>query len=152
VQRIASELRPGLLDNIGLSAAIEWQATQFQERTGVECDIICEPHDIVLNQTVSTTIFRVFQEALTNIARHAAASRVEITLKKGPEEIELVVCDNGRGITEQEIADPKSFGLMGIRERVHSLAGEVKMAAEREGGTTVAIRIPLSEDEEKPID
>ena len=152
VQRIASELRPGLLDNIGLSAAMEWQTTQFQERTGLECDIICEPHDIVLDQTISTTVFRVFQEALTNVARHAVATRVEITLKKGSGAIELEVCDNGRGITEKEISDPKSFGLMGIRERVHSLGGEVKISANNDEGTTIGIRIPLSEDEESSGD
>jgi len=142
VQRISSELRPGLLDNLGLSAAIEWQADQFQNRTGIDCDIICEPHDIVLDPTRSTVIFRAFQESLTNIARHAHATQVEITLKKKAAETELTVRDNGRGITEDEIADPTSFGLMGIRERVQALGGTVEVVGVPNLGTTMVIRIP----------
>lgn len=143
LQRISSELRPGLLDDIGLSAAIEWQTGQFQERTGIECDIICEPFEIVLDTTVSTVIYRIFQEAITNIARHAKATRTEIILKKGPDDIELTVSDNGRGITELEISDHRSFGLMGIRERVFSLGGTVEITGIENEGTTVKIDIPL---------
>jgi PAS domain S-box-containing protein len=149
VQRISSDLRPGLLDDLGLSAAIEWQTDQFQNRTGLECDIISEPDDIVLDQTRSTAIFRIFQETLTNIARHANATKVEIMLKEEPTEIELEVCDNGRGITEREMSDPKSFGLMGIKERVHSLGGVVEISGVENQGTTVRVRIP-TEGKEDP--
>ena len=142
VQRISSELRPGLLDNLGLSAAIEWQAGQFRDRMGVKCDFISEPEDIVLDQTRSTAIFRIFQETCTNIGRHANATRVEIVLKETPEEIELRVTDNGRGIADEEISNPKSFGLMGIRERALSLGGEVEILGARDKGTTVRVRIP----------
>jgi PAS domain S-box-containing protein len=144
VQRISSELRPGLLDNLGLSAAIEWQADQFQNRIGVKCDIISEPDDIILDQTRSTAIFRIFQETLTNIARHANATKVEVILRKKPAELALEVFDNGKGITEKEISDPKSFGLMGIRERVHSLGGVVKISGTHNKGTTVSIQIPIN--------
>ena len=149
VQRISSELRPGVLDNLGLSAAIEWQTDQFQDRTGVECDIISEPDDIVLDQTRSTAIFRIFQETLTNIARHAKATKIEIGLHERPAEVELKVSDNGKGITEKEISDPKSFGLMGINERVHSLGGAVEIRGVQDKGTTVRVRIP-KDDKEKP--
>ena len=149
VQRISSDLRPGLLDDLGLSAAIEWQTDQFQNRTGLECDIISEPDDIVLDQTRSTAIFRIFQETLTNIARHANATKVEIMLKEEPTEIELEVCDNGRGITEREMSDRKSFGLMGIKERVHSLGGVLEISGVENQGTTVKVRIP-TEGKEDP--
>jgi len=149
VQRISSELRPGLLDNLGLSAAIDWQAGQFNDRMGVTCDFISDPEDIVLDQTRSTAIFRIFQETITNIARHAKATRAEIFLKETPTEVELRVSDNGKGITKEQISDPKSFGLMGIRERALSLGGEVEISGAENKGTTVWVRIPKdgAEDE-----
>jgi PAS domain S-box-containing protein len=152
VQRISSELRPGLLDNLGLSAAIEWQAGQFQDRTGVACDFISEPEDIVLDQTRSTAIFRIFQETCTNIARHADATKAEIVIKETLEEIELRVTDNGKGVKENEISNPKSFGLMGIRERVLSLGGEVEIFGAENKGTTVRVRIPKNDAGEETGD
>jgi len=149
VQRISSELRPGLLDNLGLSAAIEWQASQFQNRTGVECTVTSEPEDIVLDQTRSTALFRICQETLTNIARHAHATRVEIILREKNAEVEMEVCDNGKGIMEEKISNPKSFGLMGIRERVHSLGGVVRISGAENKGTTVRVQIPT--DGREPI-
>jgi PAS domain S-box-containing protein len=148
VQRISSELRPGLLDNLGLSAAMEWQTGQFQERTGISCDIICEPNEIVLDHTHSTALFRIFQETLTNIIRHADATSVEIVLREKKGNVELTVTDNGKGITEQEIADPKSFGLMGINERVHSLGGIVEISGSKNKGTTVRVSVPASGSED----
>ncbi|MFC1764169.1 PAS domain S-box protein [Planctomycetota bacterium] len=142
VQRISSELRPGLLDHLGLSAAMEWQTGQFQDRTGMSCDIICEPNEIVLDHTRSTAMFRIFQEALTNIIRHAEATRVEIVLREKDGDVELMVTDNGKGITEQEIEDPKSFGLMGIKERLYSLGGTVTISGSKDKGTTVWVRVP----------
>jgi len=142
VQKISSDLRPGLLDNLGLSAAMEWQTGQFQNQTGILCDIICEPNEIVLDQTRSTALFRIFQETLTNIIRHAEATRVEIALREKGDEIQLTVTDNGKGITEQETSDPKSFGLMGIKERIHSLGGDVEILGINGQGTTVSVSIP----------
>jgi signal transduction histidine kinase len=142
VQRISSELRPGLLDHLGLSAAMEWQTGQFQDRTEISCDIICEPNDIVLDHTRSTALFRIFQETLTNIARHADATRVEVVLREKDSGVELTVTDNGKGITERQIADPKSFGLMGIKERVYSLGGTVAISGGKNKGTTVRVSIP----------
>ena len=128
VRRISSELRPKILDDFGPSAAMEWQTNEFKGRAGIQCDFRSEPDDIVLDQARSTALFRIFQETLTNIARHAQATKVEATLKRHPHTIELSVRDNGVGITEKQSKDPKSWGIMGIRERVHSLGGQVKIA------------------------
>jgi PAS domain S-box-containing protein len=142
-QRILTELRPGLLDDLGLVAAIEWQAEEFQKRTGIKCEATLDPEEIILDQDRSTAIFRIFQETLTNVARHANATKVKVNLKKKAEKLILKVKDDGRGITEKQISDPKSFGLIGIRERVHLFGGESKISGIRDKGTTVTVGIPL---------
>jgi signal transduction histidine kinase len=147
VRRISTELRPGLLDDFGLSAAIEWQANEFCRRAGIDCDISSEPEDIVLDQARSTALFRIFQEALTNIARHANATRVEITLIKNPASVEMKVRDNGQGITEGQVAASTSFGLMGIRERVHALGGDLKISGAPGKGTIVHVTLPIGAEE-----
>jgi signal transduction histidine kinase len=145
VRRISSELRPKLLDDLGLSAAMEWQANEFMSRAGITCDISSEPEDIILDQARSTAFFRIFQETLTNVARHAQATQVEVLLQEFSDTVELVVWDNGQGITESQIANAKSLGIIGMRERVHSLGGELKISGAPARGTTVAVRIPLGE-------
>jgi signal transduction histidine kinase len=145
VRRISSELRPKLLDDLGLSAAMEWQANEFMSRAGITCDISSEPEDIILDQARSTAFFRIFQETLTNIARHAYATHVEVMLQEFPEAVELIVRDNGQGITESQIANAKSLGIIGMRERVHSLGGDLKITGVPNKGTTVAVRIPLGQ-------
>jgi len=147
VQRISSELRPGLLDDLGLSAAVEWQADEFRNRTGIQCETISDPEDIALNQALSTAVFRIFQEALTNIARHANATRVKIILKEKSRKVELTVRDNGKGITEKQISDARSFGLIGMRERVHSFRGDLRISGTPNEGTTVRVSIPLDKKE-----
>ena len=144
VQRISSELRPGLLDDLGLSAAIEWQAKEFQNRTNIQCKIISIPEDIILDKATSTAIFRIFQETLTNIARHANATIVEIMLQQKSGTLELAVHDNGRGITEKEISDSRSFGLIGMQERAHSQGGSLTIRGSLNKGTTVKVYIPTS--------
>jgi PAS domain S-box-containing protein len=145
VKRISSELRPGLLDDLGLSAAIEWQGEEFQNHTGIRCEVSVEPEDIILDQERSIAIFRIFQEALANVARHAKATRVKASLKTKAGKLELKVRDNGRGITEEKISDPKSFGLIGIKERAQFLDGTVEIRGIRDKGTTITVRIPLLE-------
>jgi len=147
VQRISSELRPGLLDDLGLSAAVEWQADEFRNRTGIQCETISDPEDIALNQALSIAVFRIFQEALTNIARHANATRVKIILKEKSGKVELTVRDNGKGITEKQISDARSFGLIGMRERVHSFRGDLRITGTPNKGTTVRVSIPLDKKE-----
>lgn len=149
VQRISSELRPGLLDDLGLSAAIEWQANEFRSRTNIQCKIISIPEDIILDSDSSTAIFRLFQETMTNIARHANATRVEVMLKQKSGTVELIVHDNGKGITEKENSDSGSFGLIGMRERVHSLGGYLTIRGAPNKGTSVEVFIPTSVERRK---
>ena len=143
VHRIVAELRPGLLDDLGLSAAIEWQAEEFQRRTGIPCEVYVDAEDMVANQDISTALFRIFQETLTNTVRHAHASRVHVRLQEKDDEIMLEVSDNGRGITNEEISHPQSFGLLGIRERVHLLKGKVTIVGIPDKGTTLTVHIPF---------
>jgi PAS domain S-box-containing protein len=143
VHRISSQLRPGLLDNLGLIAAIEWQAQEFQERTGIECDLRLPADDLVLDEERATAIFRIFQETLTNVARHAQATRVKIKLIEKVGKLVLRVSDNGRGIPPEQITDPMSLGLIGIRERVYPWGGAVKIKGMRDRGTTVSVTLPL---------
>jgi PAS domain S-box-containing protein len=142
VRRIYGELRPGLLDDFGLLAAIEWEAGEFSKRTDIECDILSDPKDMILPQGLSTAIFRILQETLTNITRHANATKVRIILTKNADRLEMRVSDNGKGIKDQEILEPKSFGIIGMRERVHYLGGNLSISGNR-NGTTVAVTIPM---------
>jgi signal transduction histidine kinase len=142
VHRISAELRPGLLDDFGLAAAIEWQAEEFQRRTGIPCEVSVDPEDYVTDQEISTAIFRIFQETLTNIVRHADASHVSVTLHDKDDKITLTVRDDGRGITEGQISHAQSFGIIGIRERVTLLSGTVEISGKPDQGTTVTVCIP----------
>jgi signal transduction histidine kinase len=143
VQRIATELRPSLLDDLGLSAAIEWQAKEFQKRTGIECRVFLNREDIKATRDRSTAIFRTFQETLTNVLRHAQATRVEVRLMEEKQRLILEVRDNGRGIPDSRIASPKSLGLVGIRERVNAQRGNVRISGAPGRGTTVRVELPL---------
>jgi len=149
VRRISSDLRPGLLDDFGLSAAIEWQVNEFSNRTGIQCGMVSDPEDIVLDQVCSIALFRIFQEALTNIARHANATEVEVILKEMAGKVELRVHDNGKGITEKQVSDARSFGLIGMRERVYYLGGDLIISGTLNKGTTVKASIPISKKGEK---
>jgi len=145
VREIATELRPRMLDDLGLEPAIEWQARDFQERTGIQCELISE--NINLDQERSTAIFRIFQETLTNVARHAKATRVNIRLKEDTDKITLELEDNGRGITEKEIYNPRSLGLLGMRERALLFGGEINITGGQGKGTTVTVCIPVKRQE-----
>jgi len=142
LKRIYMDLRPGMLDHLGLPVAIEWQANEFSKRTGIPCRVTVKPEDMQLDPDLSTAIFRIFQETLTNIARHAEAHRVTVSLKLSGSRIRLIVKDNGKGITEEHMAKAGSFGLLGIRERVSYWGGEVSITGEQGKGTTVDVRIP----------
>jgi len=143
VRRIATELRPGILDDLGLVAAIEWQAQEFQKRTGIECVVSSDLKDTILDQDLNTAFFRIFQETLTNIIRHAQASRVDVNLRQEEGALVLEVKDNGRGISEAELNDTRSIGVLGMRERAALLQGELQITGVPGQGTTVAVRIPL---------
>jgi signal transduction histidine kinase len=142
VRRIATELRPGVLDTAGLLAALEWQASQFQTQTGIVCEVKAEMKETLGNQELNTAFFRIFQEALTNIIRHAKATKVEVHLAEVGGHVVLEVQDNGRGISRAEIHNTKSIGLLGIRERAALLGGSLRIEGERDKGTTLTARIP----------
>lgn len=143
VRRISSELRPSVLDDLGLSEAIEWQAQQFQARTGIICQCDCSLENPDFSQEQSTAVFRILQEALTNVLRHAQATRVEIKIKKEAGEFILTISDNGRGITEDEKADHLSLGLVGMRERSYLVGGNINITGVEGMGTVVTVRIPI---------
>jgi sigma-B regulation protein RsbU (phosphoserine phosphatase) len=143
VQRISSELRPGVLDYLGLPAAIKWQAGEFRDRAGIQCVFSILPEDVELDQNLSIAIFRIFQETLNNVVRHAEATKVEIDLLETDGTLTLAVRDNGKGISDEQVSNPASFGLMGIRERVGFLGGRLKIRGIPGEGTTVSVNIPL---------
>ena len=147
VHRISKELRPILLDDLGLTAAMEWHIQDFQKRSGVRCDAYLECDDSVIDKDLSTALFRIFQEALTNIARHADATGVRIKLSREENEICLEVTDNGRGIPPEQVGDSKSLGIIGMRERAHLWGGRVCLSGKCGKGTIVTVKIPVSQGE-----
>ena len=144
VQRIVSELRPAVLDDLGLVAAIEWQAQDFESRTGIPCVCSFSHEDLKVEAERATVIFRICQEALTNVARHAAATAVDIRLDAQNGWITLSVRDNGRGISKGKLSDPRSLGLLGMRERAVLLRGNVTISGHPGRGTTVTLHLPNS--------
>ncbi len=142
VRRISSELRPGILDDLGLSAAIEWAAEEFQVRTGIQCSLTLPKMEFRLDSERATALFRIFQETLTNIARHAYATRVDVHLAQGPAGVTLEVRDNGRGATPEQLAAHTSLGIRGMRERALLLSGELLIRGSAKDGTTVTVRLP----------
>jgi PAS domain S-box-containing protein len=147
VKRISSELRPGVLDHLGLVAAIEWQAQELEKRTQIRIEFKSTPKEIPLDGGRSTTLFRICQEALTNVIRHADASKVRIALGKEHGRILLRISDNGRGIEERQVSDPKAFGLIAMRERARAWGGDVKIDGRPGKGTVVAVTIPLEKEQ-----
>jgi signal transduction histidine kinase len=144
VRRIATELRPGILDSLGLVAALEWQANEFQSRTGIPCHVVASVDDSQLQQQFATVFFRIYQETLTNIIRHAKATRVDVRLAEEAGALILMVQDNGRGISEEEIANTRSIGLVGMRERAMLIGGEITLQGAPGKGTRMTLRVPLN--------
>ena len=141
VQRISSELRPQILDVMGLCEAISWQAREYQKRTTLQFELGCE--QVEINKELTTELFRIFQEALTNVVRHAEADRVKICLHQDEKQATLEIKDNGKGIPPEKIDDCQSLGLIGIRERVLFLGGEVEFLSQPGQGTQVVVKIPF---------
>jgi signal transduction histidine kinase len=142
VRRIAADLRPHLLDDLGLETAIEWHMQQFQDRTGILCQYEGVGHPLDVDQEQSTAIFRIMQEALTNVLRHAHATRVDVTLEEEGAALVLTIRDNGRGITDDEQSGPHTLGLLGMRERAYLIEGRVDITGVEGQGTTVTLRVP----------
>jgi PAS domain S-box-containing protein len=143
MRRIITQLRPVLLDSLGLNAAIEWLAEDFEHRTGILCGTRIQGEDLLTDQDRATAVYRIVQETLTNVARHAGATRVEIAMGIHEGALRLSVHDNGKGVTEEQIKAPGSFGIMGMKERALILGGEVTLGTSGEGGTTVVLTLPL---------
>lgn len=148
IQKISSELRPSVLDNLGLIAALEWQAKEFVKKTNIPCKVYFSNRSIKVNQEISTAIFRIFQEALTNVIRHAKATEVRASLVEKESRLLLEINDNGIGISERDVSNPKSFGLLGIKERARSLNGDFEINGTPNKGTTLTVSIPLISETE----
>jgi two-component system, NarL family, sensor histidine kinase UhpB len=143
VRRISTELRPGILDHLGLAAALEWQAQEFQTLTGIRCHVSARLREPPWDPELTTTLFRIFQETLTNVIRHAEAKHVNVQLKEDAVRVILEVRDDGRGISSEEISDPRSMGLLGMRERAALLGGDFRIRPLRGGkGTRACVAIP----------
>ena len=144
LRRIASDLRPRTLDDLGLAAALEWQGQEFEKRTGIHCRVVLPREPLNLDSERSIAIFRIFQESLTNVARHAQATSVEARLEIAEDQLIFSVHDNGKGFDQQEAKARKSLGLVGMQERAHLLNGEVGIQGVPGSGTTLILRIPMS--------
>jgi len=144
VRRLATGLRPGVLDDLGLATAIEWQAHEFGSRAGLPIEIEIDDVDLHIDKVRATAVFRIFQELLTNVARHAGATQVQGRLALEDRNILLEVQDDGRGITESEVFGSRSLGLVGIRERVLAFGGEFRVVGSPGQGTRATVRIPVA--------
>ncbi len=146
-RRVISDLHPTVLDDLGLVAALEWQCGQFKQRTGIACEVFgagdmddeCE-----LDKTAAINLFRIFQEALTNVAQHSGATRVNAEFHQNGEEIILTISDNGRGLPEDHVIAPTSYGLRGMRERVAQLDGQILFDKPPGGGLRVTVILPVA--------
>ncbi len=147
VRRISTDLRPAVLDGFGLVAAIEWQAEEFSRHTGIATKVEIETEDLSLDDESRTAVFRIFQEALTNVARHADADRARVILRRSNDNLVLCIEDNGRGLDPDRSDTARSFGIMSMKERALVLGGEFRIEGEPGKGTSVSVRIPLSREE-----
>jgi signal transduction histidine kinase len=143
VRRIATELRPGILDDLGLVAAIEWQMEEFKRKSKVSCKIEINCQQDSFERNISTAFFRIFQESLTNIARHSQATQVLTQLYEMDQQLVLKIKDNGIGITKERLNNTTSLGLLGMKERANMLGGNLSIIGLAEGGTEVTLKIPI---------
>ena len=144
-QRLASQLRPRMLDDLGLAAALEWYVNEWSKRTHIKTKVNLPEEEWELDPSLNTGLYRVCQEALTNVVRHAGASKVEVLLAREGDEVVLTVRDNGRGMDGGKITAPESVGLLGMKERVEQIGGRLEIPSEAGKGTTVVARVPVSQ-------
>lgn len=147
VRRLAAELRPAILDDLGLPEALEWHARQFCERSGIQCAVKIRGNRTALPPGVATGLYRIFQEALTNVARHAKATQVSAELDMGPDKVDLIISDNGKGFdVHRIIGAKKTLGLLGMKERALMMCGRCEWTSESGEGTTIRVSVPLTKD------
>jgi signal transduction histidine kinase len=144
VRRIATDLRPGILDDLGLAATVEWVAEEFQARTGTKVQLTLPGVDLAIDRERATALFRILQEILTNVARHANATQVSVRLVNEEGSLILEVHDNGKGVSKEELSAGRSLGILGMRERALLLGGELAISGAPAFGTTVTVRIPAA--------
>ena len=149
VQKISAKLRPTILDELGLNAAIEWQSEEFEKLTNIKCALVLPKDDLKLEPDKSTAIFRIFQEALTNVARHSGADKVSISLLTDQSNLNLEVSDNGKGISTEQIKDFKSLGIHGMEERAIIFGGQVTFDSFSGKGTKVKVEIPIDQGKDE---
>jgi signal transduction histidine kinase len=153
VRRISTDLRPSILDDLGLIAALEWQLSEFTSRTEIPYEFATTLEYVNMEEDTAVAVFRIFQEALTNVVRHSQATKVAVVLREGEwslfgdETLVLEIRDNGRGITEEEIRNPESLGLLGMKERVLTFGGNLSILGEPGGGTALFLKIPRKQGE-----
>jgi two-component system sensor histidine kinase UhpB len=153
VRRISTDLRPSVLDDLGLIAALEWQLSEFTSHTEILHEFATTFEYVNMEKDTAVAVFRIFQEAMTNVARHSQATKVTVVLREserslfGDGSLVLEIRDNGRGITEEEILNPESLGLLGMKERVLTFGGEISIRGEPDGGTTLILKIPQIQGE-----
>lgn len=145
MRRIATELRPGILDTMGIGAAIEWLLETFEKQTGIPCDLDLPNEDLLLDGDQSTAVFRIIQESLTNVIRHAEASRLKVSIAQSSSKVELKIIDDGKGITEKQLTSHHSLGILGMRERILPWGGKINIESNGiiKGGTTINVMMPL---------
>ena len=153
VRRISTDLRPSVLDDLGLIAALEWQLQEFTSRTEIQHEFVTAFDYVNLEEATTVAVFRIFQEILTNVARHSGATKVTVLLREREgglfegDSFFLEISDNGRGITEGEILDTKSLGILGMKERVLVFGGDLWISGKPDSGTTVVLKIPQNPGE-----
>ena len=148
VRQISSDLRPAVLDHLGLKEAIQWECTKFEARTGIRCRLAWQVKNEPGDRTRQLAMFRILQEALTNVARHAHAGAVRIGLRQRGRMLTLTIRDNGRGITRAEVTSVESIGLLGMTERARLLGGRVTVSGAPGRGTTVTVNVPVSQQDQ----
>ncbi len=149
-RRIAADLRPLMLDDLGLVPAVEWLAESFTERNGIPCELTVDDAEIDLPRAHATAVFRIVQESLANVAKHAKASRVEVAIARNGAEVRLVIRDDGVGFAPQDPRKPDSFGLLGLRERASLLGGTASVTSAPGAGTRIEVRLPVAAEAGSP--
>jgi len=143
MRKIATELRPGILDSLGLIPSIEWLATEFERKTKIKCQVEMNLRKVKFEKDLSNCFFRICQEALTNISKHAGANKVTISMWQKKKELILTITDNGKGMTSRKLANPFSMGLLGMRERASGIGGSLQIASKKNKGTAIELKVTV---------
>ena len=150
INKTSYRLRPAILDDLGIRAAVEWQLSDLSKSTGISYSVSFVPEEISIDHDMSLTIFRIVQESLTNVVRHSKATKVSVYFSSSHTDLRLLIKDNGIGIEQDKVSDSKSFGLIGMRERVSYYGGELVIRGRPNKGTVIRIKLPLTRKSFEP--